>query len=90
LAGKPDAEVVLGRHADAPQTWQAPLEALLADSEAVRNPEVIEAAPTTWKGQGGLRAEAVVSSRHGVFVWLTFESVRPRDVKVSNRQPVDL
>jgi hypothetical protein len=44
LAGKPDAEVVLGRHADAPQTWQAPLEALLADAEVARDPEVVEAA----------------------------------------------
>jgi hypothetical protein len=44
VAGKPDAEVVLGRHAEAPQTWQASLEALLADSEAGRDPEVIKAA----------------------------------------------
>jgi hypothetical protein len=44
LAGRPDAELVLARHEDAPQTWQGPLAALLADSGAAGDPEVVGAA----------------------------------------------
>lgn len=44
LAGRPDAEVVLARHEKAPETWQAPLMAELAESGADRDRDLEAAA----------------------------------------------
>ena len=44
LAGRPDAEVVLARHEQAPQTWQAPLLAELGEAGADRDRDLVAAA----------------------------------------------
>ena len=44
LAGRPDAEVVLARHEQAPQTWQAPLTAELGEAGADQDPGLVAAA----------------------------------------------
>ena len=44
LGGRPDAELVLTRHEKAPETWQAPLMAELADSAADRDLDLVAAA----------------------------------------------
>jgi hypothetical protein len=44
LAGRPDAELVLARHEQAPQTWQAPLAAELGDAGADRDTGLVAAA----------------------------------------------
>ena len=44
LGGKPGAEVVLAKHEQAPETWQAPLVAELAEAGADRDHELIAAA----------------------------------------------
>ena len=43
LAGRPDAELVLARHEQAPETWQAPLAAVLDDAGAGRDADVVAA-----------------------------------------------
>jgi hypothetical protein len=44
LAGRPDGAMVLARHADAPQTWEAPLTVELAAAGAAHDDELIAAA----------------------------------------------
>jgi hypothetical protein len=44
LGGRPGAEVVLAKHEQAPETWQAPLVAELAEAGADRDHELIAAA----------------------------------------------
>jgi hypothetical protein len=44
LGGGPDADLVLTRHAQAPETWQAPLMAELAQTGADRDGNLIAAA----------------------------------------------
>ena len=44
LAGRPDAELVLARHEQEPQTWQAPLAAVLGDAGADRDADLVAAA----------------------------------------------
>ncbi len=44
LGGRPDAELVLARHEQAPEVWQAPLAAVLADAGADRDLELVHAA----------------------------------------------
>lgn len=44
LAGQPDAELVLARHEQAPETWQAPLAAALGDAGADRDADLVAAA----------------------------------------------
>jgi hypothetical protein len=44
LDGKPGAELVLAKHEQAPETWQAPLVAELAEAGADRDHELIAAA----------------------------------------------
>jgi len=44
LTGNPEAELVLARHEDAPETWKAPLAAVLAESGAGGDSEVVGAA----------------------------------------------
>jgi hypothetical protein len=44
LAGRPDAEVVLARHEQAPETWQAPLTAELGEAGADQDPGLAAAA----------------------------------------------
>jgi hypothetical protein len=44
LAGRPDAELVLARHEQAPETWQAPLAAVLVDAGADRDADLVAAA----------------------------------------------
>jgi hypothetical protein len=44
LAGRPDAELVLARHEQAPETWQAPLAAVLGDADADRDTDLLVAA----------------------------------------------
>jgi len=44
LGGRPDAELVLARHEQAPQTWQAPLAAMLGEAGADRDTDLVAAA----------------------------------------------
>ena len=44
LGGGPEAELVVARHEEAPQTWQAPLEAELTRAGAHGDAELIQAA----------------------------------------------
>lgn len=44
LAGRPDAGMVLTRHEDAPETWQAPLMAELAAAAAGQDADLVAAA----------------------------------------------
>src|SRR5450755_425873 len=44
LAGLPDGATVLARHAEAPQTWEAPLSAALAAAGAAHDDDLIAAA----------------------------------------------
>jgi RIP homotypic interaction motif len=44
LGGKPGAELVLAKHEQAPETWQAPLVAELAEAGADRDRDLIAAA----------------------------------------------
>jgi hypothetical protein len=44
LASRPDAEVVLARHEQAPETWQAPLMAELGEAGADRDRDLVIAA----------------------------------------------
>ena len=44
LAGRPDAEVVLARHEEAPETWQAPLMSELGEAGADRDRDLVAAA----------------------------------------------
>jgi hypothetical protein len=46
LAGRPDAELVLAKHEQAPETWQAPLAAVLGDAGADRDADLVAAAQT--------------------------------------------
>jgi hypothetical protein len=41
LGGRPGAELVLARHEQAPETWQAPLMSELADAGADRDRDLI-------------------------------------------------
>ena len=44
FAGRSDAELVLAEHEKAPDTWQAPLMAELAEATADRDPDLVAAA----------------------------------------------
>lgn len=44
LAGRPDGAMVLARHAEAPQTWDAPLRAELAEAGAACDDALVAAA----------------------------------------------
>lgn len=44
FAGRPDAELVLARHENAPETWQAPLAAELSEVGADRDADLVAAA----------------------------------------------
>jgi hypothetical protein len=44
LAGRPDAELVLARHETSPETWQAPLVAVLAAAGAEHDADLVAAA----------------------------------------------
>ena len=44
LGGRPDAELVLTKHEQAPEMWQAPLMAKLAEAAADRDLDLIQAA----------------------------------------------
>ena len=44
FAGRPDAELVLAKYEKAPETWQAPLMAELAEAGADRDPDLVAAA----------------------------------------------
>ncbi len=44
LADRPDAELVLARHENAPQTWRAPLTAELSEAGADQDLELVAAA----------------------------------------------
>jgi hypothetical protein len=44
LGGRPDAELVLSRHEEAPEIWRAPLMAELADAAADRDLDLLGAA----------------------------------------------
>jgi hypothetical protein len=46
LAGRPDGELVLARHEQAPGTWQTPLEAELTAAGAGSDAELVAAAKT--------------------------------------------
>lgn len=44
LTDRPDAELVLARHEQAPETWQAPLAAVLGEAGADRDTDLVAAA----------------------------------------------
>ncbi len=44
LADRPDAELVLARHETSPETWQAPLVAVLAEAGAEHDTDLVAAA----------------------------------------------
>jgi len=44
LAGRPGAELVLSKHENAPETWQAPLAAELSETGADRDADLVAAA----------------------------------------------
>jgi hypothetical protein len=44
LAGRPDAELVLARHEATPETWQAPLVAVLEEAGAEHDTDLVTAA----------------------------------------------
>ena len=44
LAGRPDAELVLARHETSPETWQAPLVAVLEEAGVVHDTDLVVAA----------------------------------------------
>lgn len=44
LAGRPDAELVLARHETAPETWQAPLVAVLEETDVEHDADLVAAA----------------------------------------------
>ncbi len=44
LAGRPDAELVLARHETSPETWQAPLVAVLEEAGAQHDTDLVAAA----------------------------------------------
>jgi long-subunit fatty acid transport protein len=44
LAGRPDAELVLARHVTSPETWQAPLAAMLGEASAEHDGDLVTAA----------------------------------------------
>ena len=44
LAGRPDAELVLARHETSPETWQAPLVAVLEEAGAEHDTDLVVAA----------------------------------------------
>ena len=44
LRGRPDADMVLARHEEAPKTWRAPLEAELLEAGADQDPNLAQAA----------------------------------------------
>jgi hypothetical protein len=58
LGGGPGAELVLAKHEQAPETWQAPLMAELAEVEAERDHDLIAAAKALLDlvGEAGGRA----------------------------------
>jgi len=58
LGGGPNAEYVLARHEQAPETWQAPLMAELAETGADRDGDLIAAAQALLDlvGPAGVRA----------------------------------
>lgn len=58
LAGRPDAELVLARHESAPQTWQAPLAAVLSEADADHDTDLVAAAQALMHlvDQAGARA----------------------------------
>jgi hypothetical protein len=58
LAGRPDAEAVLARHEQAPQTWQGPLMAELADAAADRDRDLVVAAQALMNLVDGAGARA--------------------------------
>jgi hypothetical protein len=53
LGGGPGAEVVLSRHEQAPETWQAPLMAELAETGADRDGDLVAAAQALLDLVGG-------------------------------------
>ena len=58
LGGRPDAELVLARHERAPEVWQAPLMAELADAGADRDLELVQAARALMTLVDGVGARA--------------------------------
>ena len=46
LSGRPDGELVLARHEEAPETWRAPLTAELDKAGASDDPGLVSAAET--------------------------------------------
>ena len=44
FAGRPAAELVLTKHENAPETWQAPLAAELGEADAGQDPDLVAAA----------------------------------------------
>lgn len=72
LGNGPDADVVLAKHEQAPETWQAPLMAELAQAGADRDSELIAAAQAllqlAGKPEGPGKYTVDVRGAHGVQV----------------------
>jgi hypothetical protein len=65
LGGRPGAELVLARHEQAPETWQAPLMAELSETGADRDRELIAAAKALLElvGEAGGAGKYAVDAR---------------------------
>ena len=63
LAGRPDAELVLARHEEGPQIWQAPLMAELDEAGADRDRDLVAAAQALMSLVDAAGAGAVQRSR---------------------------
>jgi RIP homotypic interaction motif len=73
FAGRPGAELVLSKHENAPETWQAPLAAELSEAGAGRDADLVAAAQALMSlvDQAGARAGKYtvdVRGAHGVQV----------------------
>ena len=69
LAGRPDAELVLARHETSPETWQAPLVAVLEDAEAEHDTDLVKAAQALMSlvDKAGARAGKYTVDVRGAF-----------------------
>jgi hypothetical protein len=66
FAGRSDAELVLAKHENAPQTWQAPLAAELSEAGAGRDSDLVAAAQALMSlvdATGSLAGKYVVNVR---------------------------
>jgi hypothetical protein len=69
LAGRPDAELVLARHEATPETWQAPLVAVLEEAGAEHDTDLVTAAQALMSlvDKAGVRAGKYTVDTRGAY-----------------------